>query len=519
MLGIVLRLLPLCVSSPGFVDTSTDQLAVLRHESFDSKARASLVVGLNFGPSTGGGANGGSAVDPPSLGPSSFGFDDSFFRYAGATPVRVAFSADLDGDLSDEIVVLRESVAGGRYSLSVHRAPVGSQNVSHPTLRTAKDAIGSKPTFGAIIAADGIDLDGDFRDEIVVVRQVESGSQRLEVYALPSPNANSKKTKTTAISKAELGAPFASYLDLGSDPKDAIVDLAAVDMDGDGKEEIALLRRTLDGAQSIEVIPAPRIVADLPPITFGTLALPASTGPVLELEATDVDGDGIDEVMIRTHVDLDGPLDDGSTGDPNGMLFPPPMTGLSRIDILPLPTGGTIVPGMAPAEPIFLSDAFDSVLDEVIVLRGPNPKPGIVSAPLDELLNASFDGSLSHQVVTGDYLGNSSVVTVGPFQSASGKFDGEKFTLDIPGAATSFGGILNTGTGAIDLASGNLGDNGSLELPIPGTTSTLQATFDSLRVVTYGNHVLVQGTYSGVVVSADGKSKSIANGQLAFTRD
>lgn len=480
-----------------------------------------------------------STVDSGSHNPFSGQFptpvDASFFRYEGTTPIRAVFGADVDGNGTDELFVLREIVAsGGDYILSLHEstafdpAAPATLNASKARARTAKGAIGSRAQFGAIIAADGIDVDGDGRDEMMVVRQVETGAQRLEVYRLPaslhppveSATKSAAKSKVKSISAAEFGGVIASYLDVGDAKSGGVEDIAAVDANADGKEEIAILARESEVTQSLRVVAAPISVGEGAP---NVLAIHSSIGApssdlsrILEIEGVDADCDGLDEILIRRRISFSPSIGLGAPADT--VLPDVPKFELDRFTLSDLPTTGSI----ANADGIN-SSFFLLPVEDTIILRGPNPKPGSNSVPLDALLNGSFSGSATFESTSFQSSGYTGSVTVaietfGPFDGTIGKFDGTKFTLQIPGASKELGGTLHTNTGVIDPIDPVSGTNGiQVSVPVPNSPFVLQLNVSSMRLIVMGSLAIVTASAEGKAVTVDGKqSITLTTGNLEF---
>lgn len=124
----------------------------------------------------------------PQTAPTAYASDVTFYKSSGKRPARFVFGADIDGDEVDEVVVLKEELdRGGRYRLYVRRAPkVLDGSVGKVLASTAKKALGDAVSHGEIIAMCAIDVNADGIDEVAMIRQVSDGGQRLEVLALPT---------------------------------------------------------------------------------------------------------------------------------------------------------------------------------------------------------------------------------------------------------------------------------------------------------------------------------------------
>jgi hypothetical protein len=126
---------------------------------------------------------------------------------------------------------------------------------------------------------DGIGDACEFQP-IVVIRQRTNGRQRLEVYLMASDmtfgNATTNKNN---------------------------IALRAVDIDGDGIDEIAVIRQNKTGRQRLEIYSLPTVVGGEtgPPIasdtTFGNANKNTNN---IAMAAVDIDGDSIDEIAVST---------------------------------------------------------------------------------------------------------------------------------------------------------------------------------------------------------------------------
>lgn len=441
--------------------------------------------------------------------------DFSFFCYAGACPIRLAFGADPDGDGTDELFVLRETNSvTGDYLLTIHpttafdsTAPA-KLNASRARARTEKGVIGSRTQFGTIVAADGIDSDGDGRDEIMFVREVESGQQRLELIRLPvmtappSPSAKKQaKPKTQAITMDQFGGVVASSLEVGNAHTESVQDISAIDIDGDGKEEIVVLSRTSESTQSLRIVGPPLAIgeASAPLFSSESIASDPLSPPITEVEGVDIDCDGLDEILVRRRytsvISGSGVGADGSA-DPATEPLEYDHLEVRRIQI-----------GEAGGPSLEIGHGFDfGAVEDAVVLRGPNPKPNAAPLPLDVILNDSFHGTVQALVPDGISLYyNGSIIPVnvlGPFHDANGKFDGTDFRLWIPGASNSIGGALDPETGAITPKDPNAPEGGfTFELPDVAHANLLKMKITAMRVIEVDSTAVFQGTFTGIVAN------------------
>lgn len=193
-----------------------------------------------------------------------------FFEGAGPKPVRFSFAADIDGDGRDEIVVIREVVAKNRLLLEVVDPPQNLHQKKQKVLASFQSSKLPKATGdGALIAAGRIDLEGDGRDEFVFGRSYLDGHFAFEILRAPQ-----KKQQKP-------GAPLASA-DLG--PLAEGVQLRAAF----GGRSVAsrgedLLIVTVDGAGKH------RLSAHAMPSAAGVLSDPIFVLESLEVAATELE--------------------------------------------------------------------------------------------------------------------------------------------------------------------------------------------------------------------------------------
>lgn len=438
------------------------------------------------------------SVGGPSTGLAfGFGIDEKFVPFAGSKPFRLAFGADIDGDLLDELIVLRERVTDGRYQLSVHVPPLlPGDDSSKPSGRSKMQTIGSRPQFGRIVAACGIDVDGDFVDEWMVIRQTDNGDQRLEVLRLPD-------------AKGICGPPIGSYLGLANATVNRIVDLAAVDIDGDARDEIALLRDVAPGIQSISILPPPQVIGDIPPEPFATVEHVYTSEPFLEIDGIDFGSDGIDEIYARRAVNshlTDGGIDIGNPGP-----IAPDFVGIEFIP-LPLPPAKYFPPLFTSMSRILIDEGEAESLRAVAMLRGPANKPGATAHSFESIANGAFHGTLRITSSDGGYVGNTTTTELGPFDDFEVSTDGTSITLDLPGANHTLHGTRDTATGQVTL------DSNEVELHGVGSgVEKVTLKIGEISATSLGKHAMITGTFSGKIEKDDGKKLS-GDGTLSFVR-
>ncbi len=212
--------------------------------------------------------------------------DNTFFKATGNKPLRFVFAAEWDGLGGSELVAIREKrkTANHDLDLRVLRAPKSTSG-STTLLASAKaGAVGGMVGQGRVIAAGAIDYDGNFKDELLLVREWTNGDRFLEIRKLPGG-----KNKT-------LGLPVATDPTFGSAADGEIVSVFGADADGDFHDEIVVVYRRPGEPDRLEVREAPT-------------APGGETGPVT-LSCTDVSpADGAVNVGVsRIHFQ-------GSTAD------------------------------------------------------------------------------------------------------------------------------------------------------------------------------------------------------------
>jgi uncharacterized delta-60 repeat protein len=172
-------------------------------------------------------------------------------------------AVDIDGDGTDEIAVVRQKQTG-RQRLFIFNAPQGVEGQAGPAI-ASDSSFGHRDMGNNVIAITGIDIDADGVDEIAVIMQRASGRQRLEIYHAPQGV------------EGETGDPIATDLTFGDSTTDKNnIVIAGVDTNSDGIEEIAVVRQKTSGRQRLEIYNAPQTVDGdtgqpiLSDLTFGT---------------------------------------------------------------------------------------------------------------------------------------------------------------------------------------------------------------------------------------------------------
>jgi hypothetical protein len=180
------------------------------------------------------------------------------------------------------IVVIRQRT-NGRQRLEVYAAD--------KVLMASDMTFGNATTNKNNIAMAAVDIDGDGIDEIAVIRQNKTGRQRLEIYSLPT------------VVGGETGPPIASDTTFGNaNTRNNNIALAAVDIHGDGIDEIAVIRQNKTGRRRLEIYSLPAVVGGetgtpiASDMSFGD-AQDTKKRRTVDFAGLDMDGDGIDEIV------------------------------------------------------------------------------------------------------------------------------------------------------------------------------------------------------------------------------
>lgn len=349
---------------------STDQISMV-HPHPDGKKPLRLEVHEPF--------NGWNLSDPAAS-------DKKFFRSDGSRPVRFVFGADVDGDGYDEIVVIQQRMKkNDRYELRVHSAPKKlGKDVGKPLAIAGKAALGAPSTHGKIISAASIDGDGDGFDEFMLLRQSSDGVQRIEIRSL-------------SLAKKPDVSVSASFDNVGQFPFDTVQEVTAIDLDGNGYEEIAMARGWKNLTTRLQVIRPPAFMDD----STSTPLLNAEmiSSPILALDTTNL-GSGIDSLLVLL------PLQEGSLW----MRY----DDLLSVDLATLPVAAEVLAGTP---------------EHFFVLHGPEAN---VNEPFFvEDLPGAYTGTFSHTIPVSYGLTIDDVL--GPLDGISIDINESSSTLSLPG--------------------------------------------------------------------------------------
>ena len=184
-----------------------------------------------------------SLADGEIVGPLDASDRKKWEKLGGKKPVVFAFGAQWDADGLEEIVVVRKlkKKKDKRLEVRVYRAPSKvNGDVGKPVATSYKATFGVAEGDGRVVAVGPVDVDGDHVDEVAVVREALDGGLSLEIVNLPS-----KKKDPIVTSRSDLT--------FGNAATSEVVGLYGTDVDGDGLDELVVLRRDAGGIESLLV--------------------------------------------------------------------------------------------------------------------------------------------------------------------------------------------------------------------------------------------------------------------------
>ncbi len=200
---------------------------------------------------------------------------------------------DVDGDGDDELILVRHKQSGVQH-LTIYDEPTVLLGDINPLLASDK-WIGKVGTDNQVTHLTAGDIDGDGTDELIFIRQRESGNQYLNIYYAPAAVAG------------ELGPLVASDTWIGNlGDRSEIMNLAAGDIDGDGTDELIFVRNRQNDNQYLNIYDAPTAVgADINPMVASDLWIGniGTSTEITHMAAGDTDGDGDDELLFIRHRD------------------------------------------------------------------------------------------------------------------------------------------------------------------------------------------------------------------------
>lgn len=398
--------------------------------------------------------------------------DLSFEKAGGGKPTWTVFPADTDGDGTDEVIVVRTQQIKSVTDLRVRvyepplywNADTGGP-VATSKKKTAVAANGEG--FGVVIGAG--DFRGGEKDEALLIREWSDGTQSLEIRRFP------KKKNDRQMKKV-----IASDPDFGSRTTEWNIAACGADVDGDGKDEIAVIRTNTGGTHSLLVFAPPSgLDGDTgAPLASDVDITPAGGGTNLGIARADMDGDEVDElVLLRTYPGLGQAVE----------LFR-----------FPAGVGGEI------GTPLFIDGALAGANESIAAVfgldgyRASPPKP-----PWD--LSGNYTAVMSH-----DANGNSELMpSLGNLVSP--KTSTGTFVLHMP-TFNPLSGAYSRNAAAIDFG------GGSWKLKVVSTGDVYWLTYSLASVVMRNGKVVIEGTYSGIKDPQSGPNQTISNGSFKFKR-
>ena len=444
-----------------------DELGIVHVVNTTEQRNLTISLHMKVGPTT----------SPGEL-PPQFASDWSFYKAAGKQPADFVFTADIDGGPTDEVVVIkRQTHKGDRYRLSVHQYPTFlSAELGKPIATAHKSSLGSPLSMGDIVAAGSIDRDGDDIDELLLVRRSSSGVLRVEIRGLPTG-------KHDKIHEIE-----ASYLAVGHAVFDPIVAVAGLDVDGDGVDELALLRAPAEESQEVTVLRAPQVPGDFVPPPMVPVTYDPADGVIVGIDGMDFQDDGTDDLML---------VRDGAAGT----------------------TGVEVhrVPPAASSIPFSSADAEWSMVLESDLLSEPWAVMTLreASYPIDGTFNlgdlaGDYECTLRYLIPSGAYYTPPVEVVVGPIAGPHTEFDGFDMQLYLADDVVLSGEVI--GEAKEDMTYQI--EEQTVEFT-PGPDS-LKVEFQPAQVLVLPTAIELRGKFHGTSPSL---GLPILSGEYVFRRD
>lgn len=417
----------------------------------------------------------------------------------------------------DTVILVREHVASKKHPLYLYVHNLLTDGGAMLANEKASDfkfhpATGKKPLRFSFTA----DWDGDQHDEIVAVRErADQADHRLELFVYREP-----KTSGGNTGKA-LASSFKSQIGVAAG-EDRVVAMGPIDVDGDGVDEVAEVRESPTGEQSLYLLDLPQKPKGkiAPPFAFDLAFGHADTDATVSLFGIDVDGDGKEELValrrgsgadrllvfeppssiygdagLPIASDLDVAAGDGAinlsasrmrlgSSGPHGVLFlRQDGSGAERLEGYELPAG--------------LGGDIGSALVQQASLAVPGFELPVVAAhvarhgskPLEQWEYFVGAWEMRYRVQFQDLQGTIIEQTVGPFPGFTGTVSGENFlTIRFPNGTTepAFGDTMQA---AFSTELGSLLQFHVPDNPLPATL-IYYASQDS-QIVTAGDTIVV----------------------------
>ncbi|MBI4879268.1 MAG: hypothetical protein HY812_06360 [Planctomycetes bacterium] len=381
--------------------------------------------------------------------------DTKLPKTQGKRPVRHHFPADFDGDGVDELLLVRERVDASDHGLQlrVYRMPDYIWgDTGKALLSTKKNDLGSAAGDLRVLLIGAVDADGSGADELLIVRERTSGEQVLEIRRLPPDKSE------------PMGPPIRSDQTFGQAALDANVAIAGADLQGDGAEEVVVIRRAQGGKESLLVFQPPAAPCGetgAPLASYDDVTAPAGWSNVA-LGRIRMEENKPERVVFTQAT---------AAGATRILVYPLPSSVAQQ---LPAPSSFDETPGHhGPERPLVAAFGFRD-----------NPEP----LPSQPSLNGAFKLAFTFPILTGDDL--SWTGTIGPFHGATAQLvGGTNWTLTMDGTGTVLQGTLKGG-----LKSGST-------ITFPSPTISYKVTQPS-EIAAVGDVIVI--TYAKATLSIDG---------------
>lgn len=320
-------------------------------------------------------------------------------KQGGKKPVRFTCGADIDGDGQDEVVLVtsRSGKPGQPLDLKIYKAPASLfGNLGAPLATAKKGELGNFEGDKRVVCIGAVDVDGDKRDELAVVKQSLSGFQFIEIRKLPAPQGKS------------LGPVIASDFTFGQASVDETIAVFGLDLEPDGTGELGVIRRGVTGNERL-------LMFEPPPTLFG------ETGDPVRSDGTINAADGATVLLAS-------PLHTAGPALPQFVLLRRDAAGALRLDVhgVPAAVNGEIGPAIASDSTLGVVDpALEPVLSAFTLAHD-------VPLPWEP-----FNGPIKVSIRIGykDSAGNIVFEWVGPFSGPIGVAGvGQSIAITFPGS-------------------------------------------------------------------------------------
>lgn len=192
--------------------------------------------------------------------------------------VRAVTGIDVNGDGIDEVAVLRQDAANDQ-NIYFYQAPDHGNQMMGVVSKDLWEASGGN----AVVDIAGADFDGNGVDELLVLKTVARSKYALFVYSVPSSGEGS----STQVGYDEWSTVSGA----------TILSIAGVDIDGNGTDEVAVLKRDFSDDMNVYVYDIPHGSTSVAERGADYWEI-TSDNDVVDIDGMDVNGDGIDELGV-----------------------------------------------------------------------------------------------------------------------------------------------------------------------------------------------------------------------------